>query len=51
MVSEQNGTNLINGALPDDLADRARNATESHDELTDARLIREGLREVLPNYE
>jgi len=51
MVSTQRGTNRINGSLPDDLSARVEAVTEAHDELNDAQLIREGLREVLPRYE
>lgn len=51
MVSKQHGAYLINGQIPEDLAKRVLDVTASNQELTDARLIREGLREVLPDYE
>lgn len=52
MVSQRNdGLHQILGIIPEDLAERASDAIESNEELSDSRLVREGLREVLPEYE
>jgi len=41
----------VQAYIPEDLAERASDVIESNEELSDSRLVREGLREVLPDYE
>lgn len=52
MVSQRkDGLWQILGVIPEDLAKRVSDAIESNEELSDSRLVREGIREVLENYE
>lgn len=52
MVSKRDdGQNVIQGTIDDVLRERVEKVVDNDDELSESRLVREGLKQVVPYYE